>query len=182
MKNRSTTLWITLLTLVLSACGGGSEEQSVEINSPEEVKAAEKQAADMADVSFIDGMTGKVFHNYLQVKMSLVNSDADGAKIAAANMAEAFGEEQAELRQLAKQMAETGELETQRELFSQFTTKVEPLFKGAVSEGEIYKQYCPMAFNNQGAYWFADVKEIRNPYFGDRMLKCGRVEETITKN
>lgn len=27
-----------------------------------------------------------------------------------------------------------------------------------------------------------DVEEIRNPYFGDRMLKCSSVQETIDKN
>jgi hypothetical protein len=33
--------------------------------------------------------------------------------------------------------------------------------------------YCPMTFDNQGAYWVARVPEIRNPYEGSRMLECG---------
>lgn len=32
---------------------------------------------------------------------------------------------------------------------------------------------------NAGANWFSEIAEIRNPYFSDKMLKCGRVEETI---
>lgn len=40
-----------------------------------------------------------------------------------------------------------------------------------------YYQYCPMAFNDQGAYWISDTKEIRNPYFGDMMLKCGETKK-----
>lgn len=43
----------------------------------------------------------------------------------------------------------------------------------------IYYQYCPMAFDDKGAYWISDKKEIRNPYFGDMMLKCGEIKRII---
>jgi Cu(I)/Ag(I) efflux system membrane fusion protein len=36
-----------------------------------------------------------------------------------------------------------------------------------------------MAFNDKGAYWLSDKEAIRNPYFGDKMLTCGSVEETL---
>jgi Cu(I)/Ag(I) efflux system membrane fusion protein len=36
-----------------------------------------------------------------------------------------------------------------------------------------------MAFNNSGAYWLSDNATIRNPYFGDKMLSCGSVEEKL---
>lgn len=42
----------------------------------------------------------------------------------------------------------------------------------------IYKQYCPMAFGDKGANWLSLQKEIRNPYFGDKMLTCGEVRKT----
>ena len=43
----------------------------------------------------------------------------------------------------------------------------------------MYKQFCPMAFNDQGGYWLSNSKEVRNPYFGDKMLKCGMVKVTL---
>jgi len=43
----------------------------------------------------------------------------------------------------------------------------------------LYLEFCPMAFDNKGAYWISDSKEIRNPYFGDAMLTCGEVKEII---
>ncbi|MBL7718607.1 MAG: DUF3347 domain-containing protein [Flavipsychrobacter sp.] len=43
----------------------------------------------------------------------------------------------------------------------------------------IYRQYCPGAFNDKGAYWLSKDKEIRNPYFGNKMLEYGEVAETI---
>lgn len=31
---------------------------------------------------------------------------------------------------------------------------------------------------NEGAYWLSD-QQIRNPYFGEKMLTCGSVEEKL---
>ncbi|NCU05676.1 MAG: DUF3347 domain-containing protein [Chitinophagaceae bacterium] len=43
----------------------------------------------------------------------------------------------------------------------------------------IYYQYCPMAFNDKGAYWLSSADSIMNPYFGKKMLTCGEVKETL---
>jgi len=43
----------------------------------------------------------------------------------------------------------------------------------------LYLDFCPMAFNNKGAYWISDSKKIRNPYFGNTMLTCGEIKQTI---
>ena len=43
----------------------------------------------------------------------------------------------------------------------------------------IYRQYCPMAFNDKGAYWLSDETDIKNPYFGKKMLECGEVTDTL---
>jgi hypothetical protein len=44
---------------------------------------------------------------------------------------------------------------------------------------KIYYQFCPMAFNNQGAYWLNNSREIRNPYFGSKMLTCGETADSV---
>ncbi len=43
----------------------------------------------------------------------------------------------------------------------------------------LYLEFCPMAFDNKGAFWISETKEIKNPYFGEAMLTCGEVKETI---
>lgn len=43
----------------------------------------------------------------------------------------------------------------------------------------LYIQQCPMANNNKGAKWISQEKEIRNPYFGEAMLKCGSVIKAL---
>ncbi len=45
-----------------------------------------------------------------------------------------------------------------------------------------YKQYCPMADSDKGAYWLSKEKQVLNPYFGDMMLKCGEVKQEINNN
>lgn len=184
MKKLKTIQAIFLLSfslLFLISCSNEDKKRSVGVDTPEEVKQQEEKTADVADVSFTDGMTEKAFQNYLHLKDALVHSDAGEAKKAAGNLAETFTEERAAIKSTAGQIAGTDNLEKQRELFFTLTKQLEMLFKEGISGGTIYKQYCPMAFDNQGASWFSEVKEIRNPFFGDKMLKCGKIEETIEK-
>ncbi len=46
-------------------------------------------------------------------------------------------------------------------------------------DGPWYKVWCPMAFDNRGAWWIQKEKEIANPYFGDAMLRCGEIKEVL---
>ena len=50
-----------------------------------------------------------------------------------------------------------------------------------INKEVVYKDYCPMAFGDQGAYWLSEKKDITNPYFGASMLACGEVKQTYLK-
>ncbi|WP_186756407.1 efflux RND transporter periplasmic adaptor subunit [Echinicola salinicaeni] len=50
------------------------------------------------------------------------------------------------------------------------------------SRDVIYKSYCPMAKNDQGAFWLSEVETIKNPYFGSAMLGCGEVKGEFRKS
>lgn len=76
-------------------------------------------------------------------------------------------------------MAQNKELEKQRDHFTVITKNTYALVKAVDTEQALYYQYCPMAFNNNGGYWLSAQQEIRNPYFGDKMLKCGSVTESL---
>lgn len=43
----------------------------------------------------------------------------------------------------------------------------------------MYVQRCPMANSNKGAIWLSAEKKIKNPYYGDAMLTCGSVIDSI---
>lgn len=48
------------------------------------------------------------------------------------------------------------------------------------SGSKVYQQHCPMAFENAGANWLSSTNEIRNPYFGAKMLECGEVRDSVS--
>jgi Cu(I)/Ag(I) efflux system membrane fusion protein len=79
-----------------------------------------------------------------------------------------------------KEIQSGDDLETQRRSLS---TVSDNLYKSAKAFGlggtTAYYEYCPMAFNNEGGYWLSKQDEIRNPYFGDKMLTCGEVKEKL---
>lgn len=80
----------------------------------------------------------------------------------------------------AQAIAKTADIEVQRVAFSQLSdTYYATLQQFEISGLNAYYQYCPMAFNNKGAYWISQVKEIQNPYFGDKMMRCGVTKEEL---
>lgn len=173
---------IMMITIIVtSSCSNNKNRQESKIDTPEEVKQTEETVSDLADVSFVDGMTGKVFQDYLHLQRALFNSDLDEAKRVAENLADSFTAERKSLKDLSVKMKESSDIVQVRTYFAAFTEEIEPLFKDALSKGTIYKQHCPMALDNQGANWFADVPEINNPYYGAQMAKCGKTVATISK-
>ncbi|MEO0733556.1 MAG: DUF3347 domain-containing protein [Bacteroidota bacterium] len=170
-------LFLSLVFLV--ACSGGENHQKVGIDPPAAVEAEKAATPDSFDASFADGMTETVFQHYLKLRTALVNDDGDDAAAAAGNLAESLGNNYPELKKAATVISITEDVAAQRAAFAAMTEEIEPLISQGITGGTIYKQYCPMAFDNAGAEWFSDAKEIRNPYFGERMLKCGKVVATL---
>ena len=123
--------------------------------------------------------TADIFKHYIHIKTALTNSNVDKAKIGAAMLAKVPRENNEGIKTLADAIAKENDLEEQRKIFSNITEKMHSILSGALTSGAIYKQFCPMAFNNTGGYWFSDNKEIRNPYFGVKMLKCGVIKDTL---
>lgn len=80
----------------------------------------------------------------------------------------------------AKALAGEKDLAAKRTEFKVIADALYSLFRIVKYSGQkIYWQYCPMAFNNQGANWVSSEKEIKNPYFGSEMLNCGEVVDSL---
>lgn len=137
--------------------------------------------------------------SYLALKDAFVATDSIQASVGASEMLNKLSEvdmslvkgdahmywmEQLEaLRTHGRQITELEDVEKQRKQFdflSQALINTIKVF--GIPNDAFYVQHCPMAFDNSGADWISDVEEIRNPYFGDKMLKCGLVQETIDKD
>lgn len=132
--------------------------------------------AENAKAEFQDMAVATAYEHYLEVKNALVESNVAKAGKYAKMLAD---NGKAEIATAAKKIAEANDINDQRASFSVLTKAMEPILKSAISSGKIYKQFCPMAFEGKGDYWYSSSEEIRNPYFGEKMLKCGRVDETI---
>lgn len=72
-------------------------------------------------------------------------------------------------------------IEDVRRAFESISTAVLNMEKqfGHSSGDTLYESYCPMAFNNKGASWLARDKQINNPFFGAKMLRCGEVKASF---
>ncbi|MBS1487440.1 MAG: DUF3347 domain-containing protein [Bacteroidetes bacterium] len=133
-------------------------------------------------ITFKDKKLGTAYEHYLHLKNALVASDPMEARAGANKLKDALADAKApaSVVELASKIAGVSGVEDQRKVFSTLTGEMKTLVSGGkLSAGSIYWEYCPMAFNNTGAYWLSSEREIKNPYFGSRMMKCGSVKETI---
>lgn len=165
-----------LTLLIMTACGEEKKKEPMTSDAPTVTETKEDATA---MVAFKDDATGNIYQGYLAIKTALTKTDVEGTQTAAKMLTDNLDENQMEIKGVAQEMATTKDVGKQRELFSTLTSKVEQIFKDQLAQGTIYKQFCPMAFNNTGGYWFSEVSEIRNPYYGDMMLTCGAVKETL---
>ncbi len=134
------------------------------------------------EVSFEDRAFARVYQQYLALKAAFVNTNASEASAVALRLNEAqkAAVSNQELEKALMAIAQSNDVAAQRALFEDVSTLVEAeIALQTITSGTIYKQYCPMAFQGEGAYWLSDSKEVRNPYFGDKMLKCGTVEKEL---
>ncbi|TQD35396.1 DUF3347 domain-containing protein [Haloflavibacter putidus] len=183
MKTKFKTLGIiAIAALSFTACKNESKSdmQKEEVKQENTVKNDQNQDR---RIDFRHEKEAEVFYTYLDIKNALVKTNAEETQRIAKDFADNH-EEKSEFHepQIYTLMAKIGELEDveeQRELFNELSQKIEPFLQAALKEGEIFKQYCPMAFNDEGAFWFSVNEEIFNPYFGDKMLHCGSVQAII---
>lgn len=179
MKNVKSIFFATCLAFVLPFTGSFAQSGHHQDTKGHETHSS--HAKQTGGPAFKDEKIGTAYQHYLHVKSALVSADASEAKSGAEMLAASLQEvsNATAAQKAASKIAQTSALEAQRQAFITLSEAMADLVQGAISSGEVYKAYCPMANNNKGAYWLASEKEINNPYFGDKMLKCGSVKETI---
>ena len=175
-----------LVVLAFFACKNNNPEvktaptQTTHENTPTPSDLNETKTK--VDVTFQDSTFTAIYNAYLDLKGSLVNTDASKAKETANAMFVTIGEDYKAkgLVKAIQKIEGSNDVEAQRTAFEDVSKIMEALIsENEITSGAIYKQYCPMAFNGKGAYWLSNSNEVRNPYFGDVMLKCGVVDKEI---
>lgn len=130
---------------------------------------------------------------YFQVKNSLVKDQIPTAAtqilaqaLAKASSAPGTGKDKAkwekikaELSQATVKIKGAKDIGAARTQFSSLSASIIQLAETyPLSQQVVYKDFCPMAFDNKGGYWLSETEDIRNPYFGASMLSCGKVKQT----
>jgi Protein of unknown function (DUF3347) len=196
------TLYSVVTVFTLSNCsskkeGAAQEESHDELmhTATEETPAQASAPQFQVDATFQQQLSG-VFATYVSLKDAFVATDAALVKAAAAKTQESLKKVDmmlltgvahndwmtysGGLEASLKEMQASDDIEVQRTSFSKLSDNLYKSIKAyGLGGATAFYEFCPMAFDNQGAYWLSEAAEIRNPYFGDKMLKCGSVEEKL---
>ena len=141
----------------------------------------------------------KLLNSYYSLKDALIESDTAKASAASLNVVvhadslkvdEIKGDSTGMVKETAKTFTATivgsakalaaeKDIEAKRKEFEIISEAMWTLTRAVQYNGQkVYYQYCPMAFDDKGAYWISNENAIRNPYFGDKMLTCGETKDS----
>lgn len=208
MKTRSfffTLLFAATVFAFLTSCSGDQKENTTEshenhahedggASASSEIAATSKPQFDV-DEKFQEQLAA-VFSVYIELNEALVSGDSKKAQEVAVKAKDALAGVDMKLltgaahndwmnylssmENALKEIQSAEDLEAQRKSFSTLSDNLYKSVKAfGMGDRQAYYAYCPMAFNDEGAYWLSDNEKIRNPYFGEKMLTCGQVKEKL---
>lgn len=176
---------------LLTACGGEDKKSADEPKKDEPL--TQSKNSDTFNQSFTN-----LLNNYYTLKDAFVSSNAETATATAKALS--ISADSVSLKELkadksivdmaegylklvssnAKALADEKDLEAKRKAFQSISDNMYDLVRTVQFDRQVvYHQFCPMAFNDAGAYWLSQSSDIKNPYFGKKMLTCGEVKDSI---
>ena len=188
---------VVFFWLTLASCAGGDGNVASESEA-----TAVPPATKGGEGVWLEG----VLASYYAVKQALVEADSAKADSLAAVLSASCdaampvakavdSASTADVRSMLGDLAAECEgfkgestLEGRRRSFSMMGQHLYPLLREAgYNAGQVYRQVCPMAFNDtETAYWLSDAREIVNPYLGRKhpkygagMLHCGELQDSL---
>ena len=136
-----------------------------------------------------------IFDTYFAIKDALVKTDGASASALAAKLVsdlnkikldsltptekEAWTKVEKDVKFDAEHISENKDAGHQRDHFGSFSRNMMLLMKASKPAEKVYYQHCPMFNNGKGADWLSKESSIKNPYYGNKMLTCGKTVETI---
>ncbi|WP_127844238.1 DUF3347 domain-containing protein [Psychroflexus aestuariivivens] len=187
---------IAFITLTVMSCKDNSKEQNStdgdhsEMNHDNSDGHHDGEKREMAMGG--DSNTQAVLNDYFNLKNALVGDDNGKAKELGATLATSLGNfdvsqyndtQQSELKDIVEDAVEHAEhisesdIAHQREHFKVLSKDVIDMVAITGAEIKLYEQFCPMY--DGGTAWLSTKEEVRNPYYGSQMLKCGKVQREI---
>ncbi|WP_026450186.1 DUF3347 domain-containing protein [Aequorivita capsosiphonis] len=197
VKVTTAIMAMAFVSLTAMSCKDGKTEHSEEAAiNPEMNQAINHDAMnasnDMMDSEVQNSDSKQVLADYMVLKDALVATDKDasakaGKKLESTlknfNVSSYTSEQQKELKDIiadAKEHAEhigKSEMDHQREHFKILSKDIMDMVAITGTDTTLYQQYCPM-YDGGGA-WLSMEEKVKNPYYGSKMMNCGKVQKKI---
>ena len=183
---------LVILSLFTSSCSE-TESKAVEAEQDQPIAISKNSGAFTKSYDLL-------LSSYYSLKDALVASDSAKANLAATQLLvnadslkvneiqgdstgvikETAGSFTSTIHSSAEALQKESTLEEKRKEFEVISDALWSLTRTVKYDGAVvYYNHCPMAFDNKGAYWLSNSAKIENPYFGDKMLTCGSVEDSV---
>jgi Cu(I)/Ag(I) efflux system membrane fusion protein len=162
-------------------------------NHGEEMDHHRHQNKDMPMTIGLEGNFGPFMDGYIDLKDALVATDANQAKEKAKALLVLFTNDNSILKNSQgdgfkhikthlQNIGRAKDITEQRYEFKYLSESLIALLPAiSNSTNTLYVQHCDCADNFKGGSWVSYQENILNPYFGDAMLTCGRVEQVLAK-
>lgn len=174
---------------------GDSDEGAEGSGELDELMALEGPALEVPEA--FRAALADLFASYLEIQQALGGDDPDRAAAMSQKMAnqvdavdagglseqagKVWGDLAVDLQRSTQALSQADGIQKQREQFVFISRAVEAAARrfGPLPNHAVRRFYCPMAFNNKGAYWLQEDETVLNPYFGATMLRCGEMTELV---
>lgn len=193
LKLITTILAIALGTLTLWSC---KDNKKSEENQPMEMTNETATITPPVEkISYnVEGSerTSEMVNAYLKIKDALVADDNNSAMEAGKLALKVFKNfdiggysavQQEKLKGFVESAIENikpiseGSIKDQRANFKKLSINVEDIIAIAGTDLKLYEIYCPMY--ERGSAWLSTEKNVKNPFYGSKMLTCGVVKKEI---
>lgn len=195
MKSVKTVVFTSLMVLasIFSiSCKDGNKKEAA---APMSNEMHQEEVNNSGKVAGSDAQNSKAafLREYLSIKNALVADNSDeaseiaGGKLIAAlesfDLSEYTATEQTKLKAIivdANKQAEhiaDSPIETQRKHFKNLTKNITDIVAITGKDKTLYQQFCPMY--DGGSVWLSASNNVKNPYYGSKMLNCGSVQKEI---
>ncbi|WP_439516427.1 DUF3347 domain-containing protein [Sediminibacterium sp.] len=185
---------LTLATILFLAACGGNDEKAAVTEAPQ-VPLGQSANSDTFNLIF-----GKMLDSYFQLKDQFIKENdtliTKGTEQLIADINDVVGvlselKADSNIVSTAKTyttgisneltaVKQEKDIEERRKSFQVLSEQLYDLIRTVkYDRAVVYHQYCPMAFNDAGAFWLSNSSDIRNPYLPKKMLICGEVKDSI---
>ncbi|QNM85873.1 DUF3347 domain-containing protein [Polaribacter pectinis] len=197
---RTTTaiLAVVLITFTAVSCKNNKKEQIKKEENHSKMKHDNSdghhdgEKKEMTMNGNEKGNSEAILTAYFNLKDALVSDDEAKAKELGASLEKKLENldiskytdaQKLELKDIIKDAKEHAEhiskspIAHQREHFKVLSKDMIDIVAITGTSNKLYEQYCPMY--DKGSAWLSMNEEVRNPYYGSKMLKCGKVQREI---